>query len=452
MHYLNFDDNRIVIASLECLQVLFKLMPFKFHTFLTKTGAMSESFVSDKKLFALNSQNDSLESSQKTSSSSNSSLSTQFFLNKLNDTTDKTDLNESSFNTSMEDSLADHNNLGLNLSTTSLTGSMDSLNTLKLAPIQQKGDATNLDQLASAESSLETSITDAPSLQQADSAETRTLIEQNDFNDENITNEKSSYPFKTPSSLIGKFYDSNKMPVVYFARFLAYKYLLNVNYNETTTTTISKLKPDSECKVLVKAVALDCCASAITLCPNLLFNNLYEKTSSNEANESINLYIYDLIEYINHNDDKMRTIACLLIGQFINTVLNENDGNYDSWLNKMSKTNHQSWFGMLRIENLVDYLMRFIKLDNQRVTNNICKRFSLSSLHSFLPTLIQTKYASLGLDMLVNLLHLRHSTYNLVKCELVDLIASIDFKSVNYTEQLLPGDCASINRMDNKFG
>ena len=84
--------------------------------------------------------------------------------------------------------------------------------------------------------------------------------------------------------------------------------------------------------------------------------------------------------------------------------------------------------------------MRFLKLDNQKLTNNICKRFSLTSLHAFLPTLFQTKYASLSLDILINILHLRHSTYNLVKCELVDLIASIDFKTVNYIEQNLESD------------
>ena len=134
MHYLNCDDNRIVIASLECLQVLFKLMPFKFHTFLTKTGAMSESFVLDKKLFGFNnnSNNVTLDTTHKTSSSSsssNTSLSTQFFLNKLNETAK----NDSAFNTSMEESLSDTNNFGLNMSTASLTGSMDSLNNVSIS-------------------------------------------------------------------------------------------------------------------------------------------------------------------------------------------------------------------------------------------------------------------------------------------------------------------------------
>ena len=78
-------------------------------------------------------------------------------------------------------------------------------------------------------------------------------------------------------------------------------------------------------------------------------------------------------------------------------------------------------------------------------------RNALIGLHCFLPTLFQTRYASLALDILVNLLHLRHSTYNLVKCELVDLIASCDFKSVVYIEQLLPSDAARILSLKQKL-
>lgn len=61
-------------------------------------------------------------------------------------------------------------------------------------------------------------------------------------------------------------------------------------------------------------------------------------------------------------------------------------------------------------------------------------------MHSFLPILVHSKYASYSLEIVNTLLHLRHSTYNLVKCELVDLVASIDFKAVNYAENLLASD------------
>lgn len=41
MYYLNNEDNRIVIASLECLQLLIKLAPLKFAVYLTRSASIS---------------------------------------------------------------------------------------------------------------------------------------------------------------------------------------------------------------------------------------------------------------------------------------------------------------------------------------------------------------------------------------------------------------------------
>ena len=41
MYYLNNEDNRIVTASLECLQLLVKLSPLKFGVYLTKSSSIS---------------------------------------------------------------------------------------------------------------------------------------------------------------------------------------------------------------------------------------------------------------------------------------------------------------------------------------------------------------------------------------------------------------------------
>ena len=48
MYFLDSEDNRIITSSLECLQVLFKLMPFKFSQFLQTTGSMQQSFLNKK--------------------------------------------------------------------------------------------------------------------------------------------------------------------------------------------------------------------------------------------------------------------------------------------------------------------------------------------------------------------------------------------------------------------
>ena len=95
----------------------------------------------------------------------------------------------------------------------------------------------------------------------------------------------------------------------------------------------------------------------------------------------------------------MKMNACALIGQLINNILVEYEGNYEFWLTKMisiyypdgpttdsgskqkhlhDATNHASAaFNALKIEILIDYLMRLIKFDNQKITNNMCKRSAL---------------------------------------------------------------------------
>lgn len=309
VYYLNNDDIRLVNASLECLQVLLKLAPFRFASYLTKTGHSNQTFLQIKRK-------------------------------------------------------------------SKMTNSMDSLSTLK----------------------LEDSIT-----------------------------EEESQPIKSICDQIGSFYDPENPPALYLIRLLAYKFLLSSNEPGT------KLKSDGEVKILVKASALDCCSSILSLCPQLIFKTLFLDSSYPH-----DLYISDLIEYINHAENKMRTNASILIGQLINSILLNKSGDFDSWLAKYAgKESLEKQFKYFKLEILVDYLMRFIRSENNKQTNNICKRFALSSLRSFLPTLVKTHHSSYSLEILINLIHLKHSTYNLVKCELVDLLASIDFKSVCYVEQEL---------------
>lgn len=405
MYYLNNDDNRIVIASLECLQVLIKLVPLKFSLYLTRMCSIS----------------------------ANCSVVSFLSINHPN-TADAQQQHQQNLMTSSM--------LSLSLSN-KLSNSLDSLTTLKPSAtqyslVQESGDLKH------------------PLQQTPLTADNRSETGRS-INDENVVNGGVYRPVKTPSKSIGTFYDSNREPIVYLVRYLAYKYLLNANYTAAQPAG-ERLKSDAEVKVLVKAVALDCCSSCISLCPHLVFKTLFTSSELKSNAQLARLYIYDLINYINHSDDKMRTTTCVLVGQFINTVLIEYNGNYDSWLVDMTnkympqvsppqppsdasnvneqKTLPSSTSCRLQIEILVDYLMRFIRLENPKLTNNLCKRFAVSALHSFVPTLVRTKYSTFALDIIINILHLKHSTYNLVKCELVDLLASIDFKAINYTEQV----------------
>jgi hypothetical protein len=350
MYYLNYDDNRITVASLECLQVLFKLVPFKFSEFLTQTNKHN----------LLSTANDSNAFLSRFFGSSKSSQNNQYTSNKL-------------------------------------SGSMDSLNTLK--PLNSNADETK-------------SINDESNLS------------NNNNNNNPVENENlDSYkPVKSIDARLGSFYDSTQPPILYFTRLLCNNFLLNHNYDENNS---KKLKPDSNVKVIVKSVALDCCASALSLSPHLLFKPLF-------INDSNLLYIYDLIEYVNHEDDKMRTNAFSLIGQLINSVIIENDGSYDKWLQKMSKKYPSNVsYDFLHLDSLINNIMKYLRPDSNK-SNNMTKRFALTAVHTFLPTLFKTRRAPLAFEILLGLIHLRKSAYNLVKCELIDLIASIDFKTVSY--------------------
>jgi hypothetical protein len=106
--------------------------------------------------------------------------------------------------------------------------------------------------------------------------------------------------------------DRFSMTCEHVAHMLAVKFLLDVDTHvdgEKRHLTPWRLKPDAQVKVLVKAIALDCCASLIAHRPELMLLNCHS-TSSSEL-----LLLSELIGYVTHTDDKMKTSAALLIGQ-----------------------------------------------------------------------------------------------------------------------------------------
>ena len=104
-------------------------------------------------------------------------------------------------------------------------------------------------------------------------------------------------------------------------------------------------------------------------------------------------------------------------------------GHYDSWLSSVTSASH-SHSHALSLCSLVGHLLELIKHGN-----NMTKRSALHAMHAFVPTLVKSRHAPLALDIVTQLLHLRHSTYNLVKCELVDLLASLDYRALAHAEQ-----------------
>lgn len=134
-----------------------------------------------------------------------------------------------------------------------------------------------------------------------------------DFNQDEELNKKNSDDSKHAS---------------YFVRHLASKFLLSGK--ETS------LKPDKDVKVFVKAIALECVTNTVLFLPEVLCIKINE---SKETHENVQ-YLYEILNYIDHSDDKMKINTCALIGNFITAVLLKSDGTYEKWLFQTSKQYH----------------------------------------------------------------------------------------------------------------
>ena len=112
---------------------------------------------------------------------------------------------------------------------------------------------------------------------------------------------------------------------MYFTRYLAQRYLLD---GKSQT-----LKSDKDVKIYIKSIALECITNVVTLLPSIIYLSI-EETDNDDRQ-----YMWDLFLYINHQDDKMKTQIILLIGNLINTILLQSDGNYEKWLEKVNYKN-----------------------------------------------------------------------------------------------------------------
>jgi hypothetical protein len=106
---------------------------------------------------------------------------------------------------------------------------------------------------------------------------------------------------QSPSSLIGQFYSPNEAPIDYLVRYLAFKFLINVDIQtvceDGLLSKINKLKPDNQVKVLLKAIAFDCCSNLISLCPHLLFYTIYYDENKIKNKENIQSNLFQLFYY-----------------------------------------------------------------------------------------------------------------------------------------------------------
>uniref|UniRef100_A0A8C9TDV1 Huntingtin n=1 Tax=Scleropages formosus TaxID=113540 RepID=A0A8C9TDV1_SCLFO len=225
---------------------------------------------------------------------------------------------------------------------------------------------------------------------------------------------------------IGHYTDQKAEPLVHCIRLLSASFLL--------TGQSSGLIPDKEVRVSVKALAVSCVGAAAALLPEAFFNRLYcEPLEGQPPDEQ--QYITDILKYIDHGDPQIRGATAIVCGTVIASVLNKTRFNVELWLASIKSSTGNP----ISLVDFVPLLQKTLR-DPSSVT---CK-MSCAAVKHCIMALCCSSYSELGLQLIINLLTLRDCSYWLVRTELLDTLAEIDFRLVSFlerrTESLHRGD------------
>uniref|UniRef100_A0A8C7AI54 Huntingtin n=1 Tax=Neovison vison TaxID=452646 RepID=A0A8C7AI54_NEOVI len=206
---------------------------------------------------------------------------------------------------------------------------------------------------------------------------------------------------------IGQSTDDDSVPLVHCVRLLSASFLLTGEKNV--------LVPDRDVRVSVKALALSCVGAAVALHPESFFSKLY-KVPLDTMEHPEEQYVSDILNYIDHGDPQVRGATAVLCGTLISSIL--------------SAYYLLFWSGnTFSLVDCIPLLQKTLK-DESSVT---CK-LACTAVRHCLTSLCSSSHSELGLQLVTDLLTLRDSSYWLVRTELLETLAEIDFRLVSFLE------------------
>uniref|UniRef100_A0A4X2M380 Huntingtin n=1 Tax=Vombatus ursinus TaxID=29139 RepID=A0A4X2M380_VOMUR len=215
---------------------------------------------------------------------------------------------------------------------------------------------------------------------------------------------------------IGHFTDTDLAPLVHCVRLLSASFLL--------TGEKGALVPDRDVRVSVKALAVSCVGAAVALHPESFFSKLY-KTPLETMEYPEDQYVSDVLNYIDHGDPQIRGATAILCGTIIYSILNKSRFSVENWL-AVVRSSTGNTFSLV---DCIPLLQKTLK-DESSVT---CKLACTAVRHCVM-SLCSSCYSELGLQLIIDVLTLRNSSYWLVRTELLDTLAEIDFRLVSFLE------------------
>lgn len=105
----------------------------------------------------------------------------------------------------------------------------------------------------------------------------------------------------------------------------------------------------------VKNLALTCLSTIIQIYPKALLLYLDKSCAKNGANQQDKQFISDILRFKNHLDPQLRGAVTTLTSNFIKSISDISDGNFQDWINANNSTNNSDEF---TIEYLLNYIYR----------------------------------------------------------------------------------------------
>ncbi|XP_016051293.1 PREDICTED: huntingtin isoform X2 [Miniopterus natalensis] len=215
---------------------------------------------------------------------------------------------------------------------------------------------------------------------------------------------------------IGQSNDDDSAPLVHCVRLLSASFLLTGEKNA--------LVPDRDVRVSVKALALSCVGAAVALHPESFFSKLY-KVPLDTAEYPEEQCVSDVLNYIHHGDPQVRGATAILCGTLVCSILGRSRFQVGDWLGSV-RTLTGNTFSLV---DCVPLMQKTLK-DESSVT---CKLACTAVRHCVM-SLCSSSYSDLGLQLITDVLSLRSSSYWLVRTELLETLAEIDFRLVSFLE------------------
>nr|XP_023405447.1 huntingtin isoform X4 [Loxodonta africana] len=215
---------------------------------------------------------------------------------------------------------------------------------------------------------------------------------------------------------IGQSTDDDAAPLVHCVRLLSASFLLTGEKNA--------LVPDRDVRVSVKALAVSCVSAAVALHPESFFSKLY-KVPLDIAEYPEEQYVSDILNYIDHGDPQVRGATAILCGTLIYSILNRARFHVGDWLGTLRSLTGNTF----SLADCIPLLQKTLK-DESSVT---CKLACTAVRHCVM-SLCGSSYSTLGLQLVIDVLALRSSSYWLVRTELLETLAEIDFRLVSFLE------------------